>query len=97
MICRQNLPNADSMIRVKVRACFRLVGRRYVSATPTIKYMCSGCGYIEERAVNSKYLKLKEGADRLPFQSISLYRPNKMEYMRNQGYSCNEKYGEIII
>ncbi len=25
--------------------------------TQTEKYMCIGCGYIEERAVNSKYLK----------------------------------------
>jgi RNase P subunit RPR2 len=25
--------------------------------TQTVKYMCTGCGYIEERAVNSKYLK----------------------------------------
>jgi rubredoxin len=25
--------------------------------TQTEKYMCTGCGYIEERAINSKYLK----------------------------------------
>jgi predicted RNA-binding Zn-ribbon protein involved in translation (DUF1610 family) len=25
--------------------------------TRTVKYMCSGCGYIEERAVNARYLK----------------------------------------
>ena len=25
--------------------------------TQTAKYMCPGCGYIEERAVNSKYLR----------------------------------------
>ena len=25
--------------------------------TRTVKFMCTGCGYIEERAVNSKYLR----------------------------------------
>ena len=25
--------------------------------TETIKFMCTGCGYIEERAVNSQHLK----------------------------------------
>lgn len=25
--------------------------------TQTVKYMCSGCGYVEERAINANYLR----------------------------------------
>ena len=48
----------DSMIKGQSEGMF--VGWRddgMSGATRTIKYMCSGCGYIEERAVNSKYLR----------------------------------------
>lgn len=24
--------------------------------TQTVKYMCDGCGYVEERAINAQYL-----------------------------------------
>ena len=47
----------DNMIRGLSEGTF--VGWRddgMSGVTRTIKYICSGCGYIEERAVNAKYL-----------------------------------------